>query len=79
MGRRWARLERRRGERDGRWVDVGLGLSVGEVSGSGDRVHECEGGGTELCSGGDDLDVVVEDGGVGVDGGRHSVVVWRCW
>ena len=63
-------------ERDGRWVDVGFGLGVGEVSRSGGRIHECDGGGTELCSGGDDFDAIAEDGGVG---GRHVVVVWKCW
>ena len=56
--------------------DDGLGLGVGEMSGSGGRVHERDGRGTEFCLGGDDLDGVAED----VDGsgrGRHVVVVWR--
>ena len=55
--------------------DDGFGLGVGEMSGSGGWVHECDGGGAELCLGGDDLDSTAED----VDGwGRHVVVVWRC-
>ena len=57
--------------------DDGFGFGVGEISGSGGRIHECDGGGAELCSGRDDLDCVVED----VDGGRwgrYVVVVWRC-
>ena len=58
-------------ERDGGWVIVGFGLGVGEVSGSGGRIHERDGGGTELCLGRDDFDAVAED----VDGGRHVVVV----
>ena len=57
-------------ERDGRWVDFGFGL---DVSRDGGWVHECDGGGTELCLGRDDLDTVAEDGG------RHAVVVWKCW
>ena len=56
--------------------DDGLGLSVGEVSGSKGRVHECDGGGAKLCLGRDDLDGVAED--VDGRGGRgHVVVVWR--
>ena len=57
--------------------DDGFGLGVGEVSGSGGRIHECDGGGTELCLGRDDFDGVAED----VDGGGwigHVVVVWKC-
>ena len=57
--------------------DGGFGLSVGEVSRSGGRIHECNSGGAELCLGRDDLDGVVED----VDGGRgrgHVAVVWKC-
>ena len=57
-------------ERDGRWVDFGFGLGVNR---SGGQVHECDSRGTELCSGRDDLDAVAEDGG------RHVVVVWKCW
>ena len=60
-------------ERDGGWIDVGFSLSVGEVCRSGGRVHKCDGGGTELCLGRDDFDAVAEDGG------RHVVVVWKCW
>ena len=57
--------------------DGGLGLGVGEMSGSGGRIHESDSGVTELCLGRDDLDGVAED----VDGsgrGRHVVVVWGC-
>ena len=57
--------------------DDGLGLGVGEVSRSGGWIHECNGGGAELCLGRDDFDGAVED----VDGGRrggHVAVVWRC-
>jgi hypothetical protein len=57
--------------------DDGVGLGIGEMSGSGGWIHESDGGGTELCLGRDDLDGVAED----VDGsgrGRHVVVVWRC-
>ena len=57
--------------------DNGLGLGVGEVSGSRGRVHECDGRGTELCLGRDDLDGVAEDVD-GRRGGGHVVVVWRC-
>ena len=57
--------------------DDGLGLGVGEVSGSRGRIHECDGGGAEFCLGRDDLDGVAED--VDGCGGRgHVVVVWRC-
>ena len=65
-------------ERDGRWVDIGFGLGVGEVSRNGGWIHERDGGGTELCLGRDDLDAVTEDGGVDLDGGRHVVMVWKC-
>ena len=54
--------------------DDGFGLGVCEVSGSGGRVHERDGRGTELCLGRDDLDAVAED----VDRRRHVVVVWKC-
>ena len=57
--------------------DDRLGLGVGEVSGSGGRVHERNGGGAKLCSGRDDFDGVVEDVD-GLRGGRHIVVGWRC-
>ena len=66
-------------ERDGRWVDVGFSLGVGEVGRSGGRFHECDGGGTELCLGRDDFDAIAEDGGAGFDGGRHGMMVWKCW
>ena len=55
----------------------GLGLGIGEVSGSGGWIHESDGGGTEFCLGRDDLDGVAEDVD-GSRGGRHVVVVWRC-
>ena len=57
-------------ERDGRWVDFGFDLGVSRVGG---WVHKRDGGGTELSLSGDDLDAVAEDGG------RHAVVVWKCW
>ena len=53
------------------------GLGVGGIGNGGRWVHECDGGGTELCSGGDDFGGVAEDGG-GLGGGRHVVVVWKC-
>ena len=51
--------------------DDGFSLSIGEMSGDGGRVDECDGGSTELCLGRDDFDGVAED----VDWGRHVVVV----
>ena len=57
--------------------DDGLGLGMGEVSGSGGRIHERNGGGTELCLGRDDFDGGAEDVD-GLGGGRHVVVGWRC-
>ena len=57
--------------------DDRFGLGVGEVSGSGGRVHERDGGGAELCLGGDDFDGVAEDVD-GLGGGRHVVAGWRC-
>ena len=66
-------------ERDSRWVDIGFGLGVGGVSRSGGRIHKCDGGGTELCLGRDDFNAVAEDGDVGFGGGRHVVMVWKCW
>ena len=41
--------------------DDRFGLGVGEVSGSGARVHERNGGGAELCLGRDDFEGVAED------------------
>jgi hypothetical protein len=38
-----------------------FGLGVGEMSGDRSRVDECDGGGTELRLGRDDLDGVAED------------------
>ena len=55
----------------------GFGLGIGEVSGSGGRIHERDGGGTELCLGRDDFDGVAEDVD-GLGGRRHVVVGWRC-
>ena len=52
----------------------GFNLGVGEMSGSGDWIHECDGRGAELCLGRDDLDSAAED----VDGsgwGGHIVMV----
>ena len=57
--------------------NVRLGLGVGEVSGSGGRVHERDSGGAKLCLGRDDLDGVAEDVD-GLGGGRHVVMGWRC-
>ena len=51
--------------------DDGFGLGIGEMSGNGGWVDECDGGGTELCLGRDDFGGVAED----VDWGRHVVVV----
>ena len=62
------------GRRARRGGDDGFGLSVGEMSGSGDWVHERDGRGTELCPGRDDLDGVIEDVD-GCGGGRHVVVM----
>ena len=58
---------------------VGLNLGVGEASRDGGWIHKRNGGGTELCLGRDDLDAVAEDGGVGFNGGRHVVLVWKYW
>ena len=58
--------------------DVRFGLGMVEVDRSGRWIHEGDGGGTELCPGRDDFNVVVEDVGVGFDRGRHVVVVWKC-
>ena len=66
------------GERDSGWVSIGFGLGVDGLSESGGRIHERNSGGTELCLGRDNFDVITEDGGVGFDG-RHAVMVWRCW
>ena len=65
-------------ERDGRRVNIRFGLGVGEIGRNGGRIHKCDGGGTELCLGRDDFDGAAEDSGVGLDRGRHSVVVWKC-
>ena len=62
-------------DRDGRWVDIGFGLGVGEVGRNGGRIHERNGGGPELRLGRDDFDAVAEDGGVG---GGHVVMLWKC-
>ena len=49
------------------------GFGMGRIGRSGGWIHECDGGGTELCLGRDDLDGVVED--VDGRGGRGHVVV----
>ena len=62
----------------GGWCERRSGVSgfgVGGIGRSGGWIHECNGGGTELCLGRDDLDAAAED----VDGRRHVVVVWECW
>ena len=51
------------------------GFGIGGIGGR--RIHECEGGGTELCLGGDDFDGAAEDVD-GLDGRRHVVGVWKC-
>ena len=52
-------------------------FGMGRVGKGGGWIHECNGGGTELCLGRDDLDGVAEDvDGCGDSG--HVVVVWRC-
>ena len=61
------------GRRVGRSGDDWFGM--GRIGRDGGWIHECDGGGTELRLGRDDFDVIVED----VDGGRHVVVVWKCW
>ena len=45
-------------------------FGMGRIGRGRDRVHECNGGGTEFCSGGNNFDVAAED----VDGSRHVVV-----
>ena len=50
-------------------------FGMGRIGRDGGWVHERNGGGTELCLGRDDFDAVAED----VDGGRHVVMVWKCW
>ena len=52
----------------------GDGLGIGGIGRDGGWIHECDGGGTELRSGGDDFDVVAED-----VGGGHVAVVWKYW
>ena len=53
------------------------GFGMGRIGKCGGWIHERDGGGTELCLGGDDLDGAAED--VDGCGGRgHVVVVWRC-
>ena len=53
------------------------GFGMGRIGKGGGWIHECDGRGTELRLGRDDLDGVVED--VDGCGGRgHVVVVWRC-
>ena len=50
-------------------------FGMGRIGGG--WIHECKGGGPELCLGGDDFDGAAED----VDGsgrGGHVVVVWKC-
>ena len=56
----------RRGSDDRFWL--------GRVGKGGGWIHERDGGGTELCLGGDDLDGVAEDVD-GCGGRRHVVVV----
>ena len=46
------------------------GFGMGRIGKRGRWIHERDGGVTELCPGGDDLDSAAED----VDGGRHVVV-----
>ena len=48
-------------------------LWMGRIGEGGGWIHERDGGGTELCSGGDDLSGVAED--VNRCGGRGHVVV----
>ena len=52
----------------------GDGFRIGGIGRDGRWIHECDGGGTELCLGRDDFDAVAEDGG-----GRHVGVAWKCW
>ena len=56
--------------------DDRFGLSVGEMSGNGGRIHKRDGGSTELCLGRDDLAGVAE--GIDGSGGGHVAVVWKC-
>ena len=52
-------------------------FGMGRIGEGGGWIHECDGGGTKLCLGRDDLDGVAED--VDRRGGRgHVVMVWRC-
>jgi hypothetical protein len=52
----------------------GDGFRIGGIDRDGRWIHECDGGGTELCLGRNDFDAVAEDGG-----GGHVEVVWKCW
>jgi hypothetical protein len=52
----------------------GDGFGIGGIGRDGGWIHECDGGGIELCLGGNDFDVVAED-----VGGGHVEVVWKCW
>ena len=52
-------------------------FGMGRVGKGGGWIHERDGGGTELCLGGDDFEGVAEDVD-GRRGGGHAAVVWRC-
>ena len=51
------------------------GVGVGRMGRSGGWVHECNGGGAELCLSREDFNGVAEDVD-GCRGGGHVVVVW---
>ena len=53
------------------------GLGMGRVGKGRGWIHECDGGGTELCLSRDDFDGAAEDVD-GCRGGGHAAVVWRC-
>ena len=51
-------------------------FGMGRIGRDRGWVHKHNGGVTELRLGGDNFDAITEDGDTG---GRHVVVVWRCW